>query len=191
MLKNAKVPVLGFAAFSGTGKTSLLLKLLPQLRTRELVVGVIKHAHHTFETDPPGKDSYELRKAGTDRILVASRHRWALMMETEDHVEPRLNELLEHLPQDGLDLIVVEGFKHEVFPKIELHRPSLGNPLLYPDDPSFIAIASDQPLSTQVPIPLLNLNNIEEITAFVIDEFLRNAVASRRLPATLQTDSRR
>ncbi len=182
MLKYAKVPVLGFAAFSGTGKTSLLLKLLPELKTRGLVVAVIKHAHHNFDPDHPGKDSYELRKAGTDRMLVASRHRWALMVETEDRIEPRLEDLLKHLPQDGLDLIVVEGFKHENFPKIELHRPSLGNPLLFPDDHSFIAIATDQPISIDAPIPLLDLNNVDEIAAFVMDRFFAATVAPRTLP---------
>ncbi len=183
MLKNARVPILGFAAFSGTGKTSLLLKLLPALKTRGLVVGVIKHAHHSFDPDQPGKDSYELRKAGTDRMLVASRHRWALMVETEDLVEPKLDDLLQHLPQDGLDLIVVEGFKHEVFPKIELHRPSLGKPLLFLEDRSFIAIATDQPLSIRTPIPLLNLNNADEIASFVMDKFFAATPAAKTLPA--------
>ena len=182
MLKNTKVPILGFAAFSGTGKTSLLLKLLPELKNRGLVVAVIKHAHHAFDPDHPGKDSYELRKAGTDRMLVASRHRWALMVETEDRVEPRLDDLLKHLPQDGLDLIVVEGFKHEVFPKIELHRPSLGNPLLFPDDRSFVAVATDQPISIGSPIPLLDLNDVDEIATFIADNFFAATVTPQTLP---------
>ena len=116
-------------------------------------------------------------------MLVASRHRWALMVETEDLVEPKLDDLLQHLPQDGLDLIVLEGFKHEVFPKIELHRPSLGKPLLFLDDRSFIAIATDQPLAIRTPIPLLDLNNAEEIAAFIIDKFFATKAAVKTLPA--------
>ncbi|MFL6712642.1 MAG: molybdopterin-guanine dinucleotide biosynthesis protein B, partial [Sulfurifustis sp.] len=112
-------PILGIAAYSGTGKTTLLRKILPQLRGRGLRVAVVKHAHHSFDTDVPGKDSYELRKAGAVQMLVASRHRWALITETGDANEPRLDELLGQLDQSNLDLILVEGFKAEAFPKIE------------------------------------------------------------------------
>lgn len=162
------VPLLGFAAFSGTGKTTLLRALLPLLKERGLRVGVIKHAHHTFDIDVPGKDSYELRRAGAAQMLVASRHRWALVTETPGSQEPRLAELLSYLSADTLDLVLVEGFKAETFPKIELHRPSLGHPLLCHTDPSVIAIATDAPLPDAPSLPLLDLNDPAGIMAFVV-----------------------
>lgn len=162
------VPVLGVAAYSGTGKTTLLRKILPQLQRRGLRVAVVKHAHHSFDTDIPGKDSYELRKAGATQMLVASRHRWALVTETGDAAEPRLEALLARLDHSRLDLILVEGFKAEAFPKIELHRPSLGQPLLYPLDPSIIAIATDAPLPEAPNIEVLDLNRPEDIVAFIL-----------------------
>jgi molybdopterin-guanine dinucleotide biosynthesis protein B len=162
-------PVLGFAAFSGTGKTTLLVKLLPVLRAHGLEVGLIKHAHHSFEVDVPGKDSFELRKAGANPVLVASRARWALMGENIGEEEPGLAQLLLRLDRTPLDLVLVEGFKHERFPKIELHRPALGHPLLYPDDSSIFAIATDQPLPEPPPIPALNLNVVDDIAAFILE----------------------
>lgn len=163
------VPILGIAAYSGTGKTTLLRQLLPLLRARGLRVAVIKHAHHSFDTDVPGKDSYELRKAGATQMLVASRHRWALVSETGDGPEPRLEMLLDRLDYQNIDLILVEGFKTEHFPKIELHRPSLGQPLLYQLDRSVIAIATDAPLPTLPPIPTLDLGNPEQIAEFIVE----------------------
>ncbi|HEY8555385.1 MAG TPA: molybdopterin-guanine dinucleotide biosynthesis protein B [Burkholderiales bacterium] len=180
MLKRAgKVPVLGVAAYSGTGKTTLLRKVLPVLRGHGLRVAVVKHAHHSFDTDVPGKDSYELRKAGAVQMLVASRHRWALVTETGDASEPRLEELLPRLDLDQLDLILVEGFKAEAFPKIELYRPSLGHPLLYPLDPSIIAIATDAPLDPPPPLLILDLNRPEQIVEFM----LAHARGDARAPA--------
>ena len=166
---NASCPLLGFVAFSGTGKTTLLKQLLPLLKAQSLHIGMIKHAHHTFDIDIPGKDSYELRKAGAEQTLVASSKRWALMVETpqQEH-DPQLNELIAHLNQDKLDIILVEGFKHIRFPKIELHRPALGNPLLFPDDPDIIAIAHDDKLTTNTTIPSLDLNSPEDIAKFVV-----------------------
>ncbi len=163
------VPVLGFAAWSGTGKTTLLKQLIPALREKGLRLGVVKHAHHTFDVDQPGKDSYELRHAGANRVLVASRVRFALMVEREAPDEPTLHELLMNLPDDDLDLILVEGFKHERFAKIELHRPSLGRPLLHPDDDDIIAVASDVPLIPPPPLPQLDLNDIPSLARFVCD----------------------
>jgi molybdopterin-guanine dinucleotide biosynthesis protein B len=168
MPDNVHSPILGFAAFSGTGKTTLLLKLIPLLKTRGLRVGVIKHAHHSFEIDRPGKDSFELRRAGAPELLIASRHHWALMVETPGQDEPQLDQVLPHLPQKKLDLVLVEGFKKEPIPKIELHRPELGRPLLFPDDPNIIAIATDAPLTTTSELPILNLNAPEEILAFIL-----------------------
>ncbi len=173
MLENARVPIVGLAAFSGTGKTTLLTRLIPLLRARGLRIGVVKHAHHSFEIDKRGKDSHELRLAGANPVLIGSRHRWALMMETPGQNEPVLDDLLARLDQNALDLILVEGFKQEEFPKIELHRPSVGKPLLYPEDPSVVAVATDQALSGTPPIPVLDLNRPEEIAAFIVDNITR------------------
>ncbi len=168
MLKNAKVPVIGFAAYSGTGKTTLLTKLIPRIRAHGLRIGLIKHAHHTFKIDRPGKDSFELRQAGAEKILVASRDHWAMMVETPNQDEPNLIELLNAFPQDDIDLLLVEGFKHESFPKIELHRPALKRPLLFPEDPSIIAIATDAQLNKETHLPVLNLNDCNEILSFLL-----------------------
>ncbi len=168
MSHSADIPVLGFAAYSGTGKTTLLLKILPLLKARGLRIGMVKHAHHQFEIDREGKDSYRLRhEGGVDQMLVASRQRWVLMMETGLPDEPDLAQLLPQLRQDSLDLILVEGFKHESIAKIELYRPSLQHPLMFPDDDSFIAIASDAPLPVATNLPVLDLNSPEQMSEFV------------------------
>lgn len=163
---HSKIPLLGFAAFSGTGKTSLLTQLLPKLNELGLKVAVIKHAHHKFDIDIPGKDSYKLRKAGAEQMLISSSRLTALMQTRHDQ-EPQLSELLPRLDQQLLDLILVEGFKQEAIPKIELHRPSLGKPLLYENDDNIIAIASDQTLSLNKQLQQLDLNDINAIIAFI------------------------
>lgn len=165
------VPVLGFAAFSGTGKTTLLRRLIPALRERGLRLGLIKHAHHSFDVDEPGKDSYELRKAGAERVLLGSRRRLALMVERAQDEEPELDELLRSFPDEDLDLILVEGFKHQAYPKIELHRPDRGRPLIAPGDPHVLAVASDAPVA--VTQPVLDLNDVEAIAGFVLDYVAR------------------
>ena len=166
----AGCPVLGFVAFRGTGKTTLLKQLISLLKARGLHLALIKHTHHQFDIDTPGKDSYELRQAGAEQVMVASRRRWALMVETPNQVDdPRLDSLIEHLDTNALDLIMVEGFKHATVPKIELHRPILQKPLLFPEDPVIIAIASDAPLSQQIDLPVLALNNPDAIADFVMD----------------------
>ena len=135
-------PLLGFCAYSGTGKTTLLTKLIPVLKGHGLKIGLVKHAHHGFDTDLPGKDSYKLRKAGACEMLVASAKRWALVHESSERTrEPVLEELLPHLSLEELDLVLVEGFKHESLPKIELYRPSLGKPYLFPNVSGIIALA--------------------------------------------------
>jgi molybdopterin-guanine dinucleotide biosynthesis protein B len=169
MLNNAHLPIVGFAAFSGTGKTTLLKELLPLLSERGLRVGVVKHAHHSFEMDHPGKDSYELRKSGAAQMLIASRARWALVVERARDREPRLDEVLLELDQAALDLILVEGFKDERFPKIELHRPSLRRPLLFPDDDAIIAVATDAPVDDAGRVPQLDLNQPADIAAFIVE----------------------
>jgi len=163
------IPLVGFVAFSGTGKTTLLKQLIPLFKARGLRLALIKHTHHTFDVDTPGKDSYELRHAGADQVMVASRHRWALMVETPQQTDdPQLEVLLSHLNSDALDLVLVEGFRHAPIPKIELHRPVLQHPLLFPDDVNIIAIASDAPLSVKTHLPVLDLNNPAAITDFIL-----------------------
>lgn len=167
------VPVIGFCACSGTGKTTLLVKLLPLLKAQGVRVGVIKHTHHRFEVDQPGKDSYELRKAGAAEMLVASGKRWALMVDTEDNGEPDLQQMLNRMDQSILDLVIVEGFKHDAFPKIELHRPILGKPLQFPEDPNVIAIASDDTSAYRTDLPLLDINDPEAMAACIVSTLLR------------------
>jgi molybdopterin-guanine dinucleotide biosynthesis protein B len=167
MLTEHGVPLLGFAAYSGTGKTTLLLKLLPLLQARGQRIGIVKHAHHTFEIDHPGKDSYALRKSGAQQIIIGSRSRWALITEHVDQGEPSLETLVAELRVEQLDLILVEGFKHDAMPKLELHRPSLGHPLLYPDDDNIVAIAHDGELGEPTPIPQLNINTPSAVADFI------------------------
>ena len=171
MLPDSKTKVIGFAAWSGTGKTTLLTQLIPILRDQGLRIGMIKHAHHQFDIDKPGKDSYELRKAGAGQMLVTSANRWALMVEKDNPSEPELGDMIARLDTENLDLILVEGFRHENFPKIELHRPSLKKPLIYPDDKHVIAIATDEPLATDVPVPTLDINSPQAIATFIRNEF--------------------
>ena len=172
MTIEATCPILGFAAYSGTGKTTLLKQVIPQLRKAGVRPALIKHTHHTFDIDIPGKDSYELRKAGADQVLVASKNRWALISEQQHADDPDLQEMLDHLDQESIDLILIEGFKHCDFPKIELHRPSTGKPVSYPDDPAIIAYVSDIEPDDELPIPYLDINRPDEITRFILD-FMR------------------
>ena len=163
-----RVPVLGFAAYSGTGKTTLLVKLIPLLKDSGIRVALIKHAHHDFDIDIPGKDSYDLRKAGAEQVLVASTRRRALIRETTTEAELQLEELVNELHLDEVDLVLVEGFRHVAFPKIELHRPSLKRDLIFVDDHDVIAVASDQAIDTSR-LPLLDINQPEEIVRFIED----------------------
>lgn len=166
-MQNAKVPILGFAAFSGTGKTTLLEQILPLLARDGLHVGLIKHSHHNMYIDQPGKDSYRLREAGASPVMLVSSHRRAIITEFSIPQEPVLDEQLLAFDQSGLDLILVEGFKATRFPKIELHRPTLGKSMLYPDDPDIIAVASDAILDLPAHLTLLNINQPEQIIAFI------------------------
>jgi len=169
---NNEIPVLGFAGFSGTGKTTLLQKVIPLLKSQGLNTGLIKHSHHNFDIDHPGKDSFLLRE-GASPVMLVSRYRRAIVTEFTNNEEPKLSDQLKHLDQSGLDLILVEGFKRESFPKIELHRPVIGKPLLFPDDPSVIAIATDTHLPVAVvDIPVLDINQAELIVNFIIEDFL-------------------
>jgi molybdopterin-guanine dinucleotide biosynthesis adapter protein len=183
MLNNAQVPVLGFVAPSGTGKTQLLKALIVELKNKGLRLAVIKHSHHNFEIDKPGKDSYELRKSGATQTLIASNHRWALIVENEHPVqEANLNALIKQLDQSVLDIILVEGFKFESFPKIEVYRVDStiekpANTPMFLADRDIIAVASVQPLSTTNDVASLDLNNIQQISRFIIEHFSLNAQA--------------
>ncbi len=171
-MPKATLPVIGFAAYSGTGKTTLLTRIIPALRTQGLRVGLVKHAHHGFDPDIPGKDSYRLRKAGAAQTLVASPRRQALFTENESPREPVLEDLLAQLDPARLDLVLVEGFRGEAIPKIELHRAGLGHPWLFPEIPNIIAVATDGPLATETPHPpLLDLNRPDEVAGFVMDRW--------------------
>ncbi|MEJ2456113.1 MAG: molybdopterin-guanine dinucleotide biosynthesis protein B [Candidatus Thiodiazotropha sp.] len=163
------LPVIGFAAYSGTGKTTLLKQLIPLLREQGLHPGVIKHAHHKVEFDVPGKDSYVLRKAGAGQVLLASANRWALMAEEPAGDEPELSLLLQRMDLATLDLVLVEGFRHIPFPKIELHRPSLGKPLLCEADDTILAIATDGALERPMTLPILDLNDAGAVASFILE----------------------
>ncbi|MFO1417548.1 MAG: molybdopterin-guanine dinucleotide biosynthesis protein B [Methylotetracoccus sp.] len=167
-----RVPLIGFAAPSGTGKTTLLIALIPLLRAQGLRIGVIKHAHHAFAIDKPGKDSYELRAAGAATVMLSAAGRRATISELPDARDPELVEEVRHFDTDGIDLILVEGFKHERFPKIELHRHALGSQPMFPDDDSIVAIATDGPLPVPAAIPILDLNRPEQIAEFIRQQLL-------------------
>ena len=169
---NSPAPILGFVAASGTGKTTLLTQLIPLLKQQGLKVGLIKHSHHDFEIDKPGKDSFRLRAAGASPVILISSYRSAVITEFEEPVEPRLAGQLSAFESLELDLILVEGFRAEAFPKIELHRAALNNPLFYPDDENIIAVASDTKLNLPVRMAKLDLNNPAMIAEFIRANFL-------------------
>ena len=156
--------VFGFAAFSGSGKTTLIENLVPLFVARGLKVSLIKHAHHAFDVDQPGKDSYRHRQAGATEVLVSSSARWVLMHELRKDAEPELPQLLERL--SPCDLVLVEGFKQQPIPKIEIHRRAAATPLLHPDDPHIVAIATDADLQTT--LPRFGLADYEGIARFIL-----------------------
>ena len=173
MSATKKLPVIGICASgSNSGKTTLINQLIPALRARNIRVSVIKHAHHHFDIDHPGKDSYEIREAGAVQTLVASGKRWALITEMQRTQNPPdeadLESLIQLINPDYADLILVEGFKNAAIPKVEVHRPSMDMPLASATDSHFIAIASDAALTMQTQLPVLDLNNIEQITDFIL-----------------------
>ncbi len=152
------------AGWSGSGKTTLMTGLLPRLTGRGIRVATIKHAHHGFDVDRPGKDSYEHRKAGASEVLVSSSRRWALIHENRGEPEPSLADLVSRL--SPVDLVLVEGFKREAIDKLEVFRRELGKPMLRHEDPHVVAVASDTPL-TGVPVPVLDLAAVDKIAAFI------------------------
>ncbi len=176
MKHTLNIPILGFAAYSGTGKTTLLEALLPKLTEAGLRIGMLKHAHHNFDVDQPGKDSHRLRKAGASQMLISSRNRFALMTETPES-ESEFDYLLTRFDEDKLDVVLVEGCKNIAFPKIELHREEVGKPWLYPNDENIIAIASDSgELDSE--LPQMNINDLEAIAQFVI-QYVQEAKAPK------------
>lgn len=184
----SKVPLLGFCAYgSGIGKTTLLTGLIPVLTAHGLRISVIKHAHHSFDIDHPGKDSFRLREAGAVQMLLGSQNRWALITERsrtdEGQREIGLSDLLPHLDAAQVDMILVEGFKQEPIPKIEVFRPSMGKPLLADTDPHVIAIAADGQVNTRLPV--LDLNDPAAIADFVLDWLRRQQPAAQLKRAVL------
>ncbi|WP_051118982.1 bifunctional molybdopterin-guanine dinucleotide biosynthesis adaptor protein MobB/molybdopterin molybdotransferase MoeA [Vibrio campbellii] len=176
MKHTLNIPILGFAAYSGTGKTTLLEALLPKLTEAGLRIGMLKHAHHNFDVDQPGKDSHRLRKAGASQMLISSRNRFALMTETPES-ESEFDYLLTRFDEDKLDVVLVEGCKNIAFPKIELHREEVGKPWLHPNDENIIAIASDSgELDSE--LPQMNINDLEAIAQFVI-QYVQEAKAPK------------
>ena len=167
--------ILGVTGWSGAGKTTLLVKLVPILTERGLRVSTVKHAHHAFDVDKPGKDSYLHRTAGATEVLISSASRWALMHENRENDEPGLEQILDRMTP--VDLVLVEGFKSEGHDKIEIHRNSINKPLLCRENRSFIALAANyQP--ENLGIPYLDLNNVEAIANFIMDYCLSKDLAS-------------
>jgi molybdopterin-guanine dinucleotide biosynthesis protein B len=161
--------IIGFAGWSGSGKTTLITKVIPRLTARGLKVSTVKHAHHGFDLDQPGKDSFFHRTAGATEVIISSAKRFAILHELRDEPEWDLPALLEKI--SPVDLVLIEGFKRDPFPKIEVHRVANSKPLLYPEDPHIIAIASDRPLP-QTKVPVVDLND----TAAIVELMLKHAV---------------
>ena len=170
--------IIGLAGWSGSGKTTLLVKVIPRLVARGLTVSTLKHAHHDFDIDQPGKDSHSHRMAGATEVLIGSANRWALMHELRGDAEPTLGTLLEKLAP--VDLVLVEGYKRERHPKLEVYRAAVGKPLLYPQDSAIVAVASDQPL--QATVPTVDLDDINRVA----DTLIRHAIPLASLRATLE-----
>ncbi|MCB1801823.1 MAG: molybdopterin-guanine dinucleotide biosynthesis protein B [Gammaproteobacteria bacterium] len=161
-------PILAVAAASGSGKTTLLTRLLPELRAQGVRCAVIKHSHHDVEFDVPGKDTHRLREAGAAQVLLASPYRCFWVEEGDGVTEPPLQDMLCRLDLARINLVLVEGYRHERLPKIEIHRTRLGKPLLCTHDPDVIAVATDAPAGLGLDLPCLPLNDARAVAAFVI-----------------------
>ena len=172
-----RIPFVGFAAYSGTGKTTLVTQVIPILKERGLRIGVLKHAHHNFVIDTPGKDSYELRKSGAQQVMVASKHRIAWVIENDDETEPDLFEMLKNFVDQNLDLVIVEGYKHEPFTKIEICRSGVKRPLLAKDDEHVIAVATDIDEFQLEDVKTLELDNHAAIADFIMERMSNNQLS--------------
>jgi molybdopterin-guanine dinucleotide biosynthesis protein B len=176
--------VIGLAGWSGAGKTTLLTRVIPHFIRQGIRISVIKHAHHSFDVDVPGKDSWVHRQSGAEEVLVSSANRWALMRELRGEVEPRLPELLKKM--SPVDLVVVEGFKSEPHRKIEVYRKANGKPPLFPDDPAIAGIATDAALETTLPV--VQLDDIAAVAAMMrqhaipLEDLLAASVSAADIP---------
>ena len=168
--------IIGLAGWSGSGKTTLIKKLIPSLIARGLKVSTLKHAHHGFDLDQPGKDSFFHRAAGATEVIVSSAKRWAILHELREEPEWDLGELVTKM--SPVDLVLVEGFKRDKFPKLEIHRAANDKPLIHPDDPHIVAIASDVALPN-AKVPVINLNDVETIVDLLLQRAVPMAVAMR------------
>jgi molybdopterin-guanine dinucleotide biosynthesis protein B len=157
--------IIGLAGWSGSGKTTLIKKLIPSLIARGSSVSTLKHAHHGFDLDQPGKDSFFHRTAGATEVIISSARRWAILHELREEPEWDLPALVAKM--SPVDLVLVEGFKRDAFPKLEIHRAANGKPLIHPDDPHIVAIAADIALP-QAKIPVIDLNNVEAIADLLL-----------------------
>jgi molybdopterin-guanine dinucleotide biosynthesis adapter protein len=160
-----RMRIIGIAGWSGAGKTTLLAKLIPRLTARGVRVSTVKHAHHAFDVDQPGKDSHTHRVAGATEVLVSSVNRWALVHELRGAAEPKLSDLLGKLAP--VDLVIVEGFKHGAHPKLEIYRSAVGKPPLHPDDPHIVAVASDAPVPS-ARVPVVALDDVDAIADLML-----------------------
>lgn len=163
-LETRNMKTFGFAGWSGSGKTRLIVRLLPELISRGFSVSTIKHAHHNFDIDKPGKDSFEHRRAGASEVMIASEKRWALMHEHRGGAEPDAKALIAEITP--VDLVLIEGFKTHAHPKLEIYRSTLDKPLLYPEDPLIVAVASDRPIE-DLALPRFDVENIQSVADFV------------------------
>jgi len=161
-----EMKIFGLAGWSGSGKTTLMVRLLPELVRRGLAVSTVKHAHHDFEIDRPGKDSFEHREAGATEVMITGGKRWALMHEIREKAEPSVADLMRHMTP--VDLLMIEGFKNDDHPKLEVFRAATGKPLLCRQDPRIVAVASDAALEG-LEIPQLDLNDAPAIAGFIIE----------------------
>jgi molybdopterin-guanine dinucleotide biosynthesis protein B len=157
--------IIGLAGWSGSGKTTLLTRVIPRLVARGLTVSTLKHAHHAFDVDQPGKDSHSHRMAGATEVLVGSANRWALVHELRGDAEPALGALIRKL--SPVDLVLIEGYKRAPHPKLEVYRAALGKPLLYPDDPAIVAVAADTP-PPAAGIPVVDLDDVERVADLLV-----------------------
>ncbi len=173
--------IFGLAGWSGSGKTTLLTRLLPEITGRSFSVSTIKHAHHDFDPDQPGKDSFRHRAAGAREVMITAAHRWALIHELRGDPEPVVEEIVERM--SPVDLLIIEGFKRDSHPKLEVHRPALGKSLLCRRDPHIVAVASDERLA-DVAVPVIGLDDIPAIADFILRdlglELRKSAVAALR-----------